>query len=62
VTVPAGTYACVVSVIAGPAAGETSTFYFAKAMPGAPVLFFTDKAGVRQLTNTLVRYAPGMGG
>jgi hypothetical protein len=62
VTVPAGTYDCVVYVIADPAAGETSTLYFAKAMPGAPVLFFMDKAGVRQMTNTLVRYAPGTGG
>jgi hypothetical protein len=62
VTVPAGTYDCIVYVIADPAAGETSTFYFAKAMPGAPVLFFSDKGGVRQLTNTLVRYAPGTGG
>lgn len=62
VTVPAGTYACVVYVIAGPAAGETSTFYFAKGMPGAPVLFFTDRAGARQLTSTLVRYSPGTGG
>jgi hypothetical protein len=62
VTVPAGTYDCVVYVIADPAAGETSTFYFAKAMPGAPVLFFSDKGGARQRTNTLVRYAPGTGG
>lgn len=59
VTVPAGTYDCVVYVVADGAAGETSTFYFAKALPGAPVLFFTDAAGVRQSTSTLVRYAPG---
>jgi hypothetical protein len=59
VTLPAGTYDCVVYVVADAAAGETSTFYFAKAMPGAPVSFYTEKAGVRQLTNTLVRYAPG---
>jgi hypothetical protein len=62
VTVAAGTYDCIVYVIAGPAAAETSTFYFAKAMPGAPVLFFTDNSGVRQLTNELVHYVPGTGG
>jgi hypothetical protein len=58
VTVPAGTYDCVVYVVADPAAGETSTLYFAKAMPGAPVLFFMERAGVRQMTNTLVRHSP----
>jgi hypothetical protein len=62
VTVPAGTYDCIVYVVNDRAAGETSTFYFAKTMPGAPVLFFTEKAGARLLTNTLVRYTPGAGG
>ena len=61
VTVPAGTFDCVVYVVADPATGETSTFYFAKAMPGAPVLFFTEKGGARLLTNTLIRYAAGSG-
>jgi hypothetical protein len=59
VTVPAGTYECIVYVVERRAANETFTFYFAKAMPGAPVLFFTDSAGERKLTHTLVRYAPG---
>jgi len=62
VTVPAGTYDCIVYVVNDAAAGEVSTFYFSKAMPGAPVLFFTEKSGVRLLTNTLIRYSAGTGG
>lgn len=59
VTVPAGTDACTVYVVAGPASSETSTFYFARDLPGAPVPFFTEKSGARQMTSTPVRYAPG---
>jgi hypothetical protein len=60
VTVPAGTFDCIAYVVTDPAAGEVSTFYFAKSLPGAPVLFFSDKAGTRLRTSTLVRYASGL--
>jgi hypothetical protein len=59
ITVPAGRYDCIVYVVADPAEGEVSQFYFAKAMPGAPVLFFTEKNGTRVMTSTLIQYAPG---
>jgi hypothetical protein len=51
------------------AEGKVSTFYFAKDLPGAPVLFYTDvpsaagnaagAAASRVVTSTLVEYAPG---
>jgi len=61
VTVPAGTFACVVYVVSNPSASEQSSFFFAKNLPGAPVLYFTDKGGARVMTGTLVRYAAGGG-
>jgi hypothetical protein len=60
ITTPAGTFECVVYVVAR-GAGEISTFYFAKSMPGAPVLFFVDKGGARTMTSTLIRYEAGSG-
>jgi hypothetical protein len=60
VTVPAGSFDCVVYVVDG-ADGEASTFYFAKELPGAPVLFFTQKGGERLMTSTLIKYEPGGG-
>lgn len=58
ITVPAGTFDCVVYVVQGDP-GEVRTFYFAKALPGAPVLFFTEKDGKRVMTSTLVEHKPG---
>lgn len=57
-TVPAGTFDCVVYVVQG-TPGEVRTFYFAKTLPGAPVLFFTEKDGKRVMTSTLVDHKPG---
>lgn len=58
VTVPAGTFDCVVYVVQGDP-GEVRTFYFASALPGAPVLFFTEKNGKRVMTSTLVKHETG---
>jgi len=55
ITVPAGTFDCTVYVVQGEP-GEVRTFYFAKALPGAPVLFFTTKDGKRVMTSTLVEH------
>lgn len=57
-TVPAGTFDCIVYVVLGDH-GEASTFFFAKDLPGAPVQFFTNKEGRRTTTSTLVEYRPG---
>lgn len=57
-TTPAGTFDCVVYVVQG-TPGEVRTFYFAKTLPGAPVLFFTEKDGKRVMTSTLVDHKPG---
>lgn len=54
ITVPAGTFACVVYVVRD--GDKTSTFYFAKSLPGAPVLFFSEVGGVRTETSTLVEH------
>jgi len=55
---PAGTFPCVVYVVRG-TDGMTGSFYFARTMPGAPVLAVTEKDGARVSTMTLVAYAPG---
>ncbi len=55
IAVPAGTFDCVrYTVTEGP--GDVSKFYFAKQMPGPPVLFMTDKQGTRVMTTTLIHY------
>jgi hypothetical protein len=54
VTVPGGTFDCVVYVVQKK--DETSTYYFAKTLPGAPVLYFTEKAGERTSTSTLLEH------
>lgn len=56
-TTPAGTFDCVVYIVQSP--GENRTFYFAKSLPGAPVLFFTEKDGKRVMTSTLIDHKPG---
>jgi hypothetical protein len=43
VTVPAGTHDCFVYTVKLPE--QTSTFHFAKTMPGAPILVVTEKGG-----------------
>lgn len=58
ITLPAGTFDCVVYVVQGEP-GETRTFYFAKSLPGAPVFFFTIKDGKSVMTSTLVEHRPG---
>jgi hypothetical protein len=57
VTVPAGKFDCVVYSVAGE--GTVTRFFFAKSMPGAPVLFYTEKGATRLMTSTLVRYSAG---
>ena len=58
VTVPAGTFPCVVYVVSRPD-GTVTSFAFATLMPGAPVRFVTEKNGVPVSTTTLVEYAAG---
>lgn len=61
VQVPAGKFDCWVYTVSegtGPEA-STSRFFFAKNLPGAPVLFHTDKAGQRVMTSTLIAHKPG---
>jgi hypothetical protein len=55
VTVPAGTFECKVYVVKGEE-DLVTTFYFAHKLPGAPVLHYTEKAGERRETHTLVEF------
>jgi hypothetical protein len=59
VTVPAGTYECIVYVVTDPTTREVTSYYFAKDLPGAPVYFYSDKGGTRVLTSTLIKYDAG---
>jgi hypothetical protein len=59
ITVPAGTFACVVYTVTDEAEGTVTTFYFARDLPGAPVLFYQDAGGRRVSTTTLVAHTPG---
>ena len=52
ITTPAGTFAARVYTVRR-SDDEVSKFYFAKSLPGPPVLFFTDKSGARASTSTL---------
>ena len=52
VTTPAGTFDASKYVVRD--GDEVKTFYFAKTLPGPPVLFFTEKAGTRLITSTMV--------
>jgi hypothetical protein len=58
VTVPAGTFDCVVYVVLGEG-GEATSFYYAKDLPGAPVQLVTNKEGRRVMTSKLVEHRPG---
>ena len=62
VTLPAGTYDCVVYVVTDPRTREITSYYFAKDLPGAPVYFYSEKDGTRVLTSTLVKYDAGSAG
>jgi hypothetical protein len=57
ITVPAGKFDCrVYTVTRGTGADTTVTkFYFAKELPGPPVLLQTEKGGTRVRTNTLLQ-------
>jgi hypothetical protein len=58
IKLPSGKFDCVVYEVRG-AEGETSTYFFAKSLPGAPVLFYTEQGGRRIKTTTLLRHVPG---
>lgn len=57
VTLPAGTFECLHYAVKEE--GSESHFFFAKSLPGAPVLFYTEKGGARVMTTTLLRHTPG---
>jgi hypothetical protein len=61
VTVPAGTFPCRVYTVTRVRgrSRRVTRFYFARALPGPSVLFYTDEDGRRVLTSTLVRYRAG---
>jgi hypothetical protein len=59
ITVPAGSYACVVYTVSDAAEGTVTTFYFARDLPGAPVLFYQEAGGRRVSTTTLLSHDPG---
>ena len=58
VKLPGGKFDCVVYELKGDA-GETWTYFFAKSLPGAPVLFYTEQDGRRIKTTTLLQHIPG---
>jgi hypothetical protein len=58
VKTPAGEFDCKLYTVKK-ADGTVLRFYFANELPGAPVLFYTEKNGERLSTSTLVVYEPG---
>jgi hypothetical protein len=58
ITTPAGRFDCIVYVVLGEG-GEATTFYFAKTLPGAPVMFFVAREGRRVMTSTLIEHRAG---
>ncbi|MBI5502468.1 MAG: hypothetical protein HY907_19650 [Deltaproteobacteria bacterium] len=58
VTVPAGTFACVVYTVTTSEGVEV--YEFATDLPGPPVRFWTEAGGARTMTSTLVEYLPGV--
>jgi hypothetical protein len=58
VKLPGGKFECMVYEVRGDA-GETWTYFFAKTLPGAPVLFYTEQDGRRVKTTTLLQHIPG---
>jgi hypothetical protein len=58
VKLPGGKFDCMVYEVSGND-GEVTTYYFAKTLPGAPVLFYTDVDGRRMKTTTLLQHLQG---
>ena len=58
IKLPGGKFDCLVYELRGDA-GETWTYFFAKSLPGAPVLFYTEQDGRRLKTTTLLQHIPG---
>ena len=61
VKLPGGKFECVVYEVRGKD-GEVSTYYFAKTLPGAPVLFYSEVDGKRVRTTTLLQHIQGKDG
>lgn len=60
VKLPGGKFDCMVYEVRGKD-GEVTTYYFARTLPGAPVLFYTEQDGKRVKTTTLLQHIPGKG-
>jgi hypothetical protein len=58
VKLPGGKFDCVVYEVKGDD-GEVSTYFFAKSLPGAPVLFYSEQDGKRLRTTTLLEHIQG---
>ena len=58
VKLPAGKFDCIVYEVRG-SNGEVWTYFFAKSLPGAPVLFYTEQDGKRTKTTTLLQHIQG---
>lgn len=58
VKLPGGKFDCIVYEVRG-SDGEMWTYFFAKSLPGAPVLFWTEQDGRRTKTTTLLQHIPG---
>lgn len=58
VKLPAGKFDCIVYEVTG-SNGEVWTYFFAKSLPGAPVLFYTEQDGKRVKTTTLLQHIQG---
>ncbi|MBI5537282.1 MAG: hypothetical protein HY898_31460 [Deltaproteobacteria bacterium] len=59
VTVPAGTFPCIVYVVKEEG-GEITTYWFAESLPGAPVQFKTEKDGKEVLISRLLEHRSGI--
>jgi hypothetical protein len=59
IKLPGGKFECVVYEVQGKEEGEVTTYYFAKSLPGAPVLFYTEQFGKRVKTTTLLEHIAG---
>jgi hypothetical protein len=60
IKIPGGKFDCMVYEVRGKD-GEVATYYFAKSLPGAPVMFFTEVDGKRMKTTTLLQHIQGKG-
>lgn len=58
VKLPGGKFDCMVYEVRGKD-GEVTTYYFARTLPGAPVLFYTEQDGKRMKTTTLLQHIQG---